>query len=81
MGVRNGTTGAISIQLYHWQAVSFRYAVSAHGISILVAPAVDFVVFCAVENRLCWLFSEKLECTTCGYSALGAVKRNCNREQ
>lgn len=81
MGVRNGTAGAISIQMYHWQDVSFRYAVSGCGISILEAPAVDLVLFCAAENSLRWLFSEKLECTTRGHGALGAVKHNCNQEQ
>lgn len=61
MGVRNGTAGAISIQLCHWYDISFRYPVSGCGISMLVALAVDLVLFCAVGNRLCWVFSEKLE--------------------
>lgn len=48
---------------------------------MLVALAVDLVLFCAVGNRLRWVFSEKLEQITRGHSALGAVKHNCNWEQ
>jgi len=48
---------------------------------MLVALAVDPVLFYAVGNRLRWVFAESLSRSPCGHSALGAVKHNCSWEQ